>query len=181
MNDFFHWQLCMPWECLKRVQKKRKIKSISNDRHTIICVLLVKIIQRVCLRVKRHQFPGSDQQESWSISPEWWLIQKVGGQLRGSRGAHRAKPQARKCLGSAGHPRLLLSLQTEVWRLPLYGVFGNVFMSQVVLLSQQPPQNMANQGLKGTNGILGEEPQIYTSTKRALITKLRTMNKTVTS
>ena len=35
---------------------------------------------------------------------------------------------------------------------------------------------MVNQGIKGTNGIPGEEPQIYTSTKRALITKSRTMN-----
>ena len=58
---------------LKRVQKKRKIKSIRDD-NTQSSVLFGQNYPvsfspfSAWHRVKRYQFPGSDQQESWWIS-----------------------------------------------------------------------------------------------------------------
>ena len=110
MTSFTDNYVCLE-NVKKRAPKKRKIKSIRDDRHTTICVILVKIIHWVFLH---FQLDTGQKDTSFQAQtgrkvdefPERWLIQTVGGQLWGPRGAHRAKPQARKCLGSAGHPRL---------------------------------------------------------------------------
>ena len=59
-----------------------------------------------------------------------------GGSVMRLQGSPQSQTSGPEMLGQRWPPStLLLSLQTEVWCLPLYGVFGNIFMNQTVLLS----------------------------------------------
>lgn len=129
-------------------QRKSKIKSIMGS-HTVICVTWVKKLSSKCVSIfslklgtlNGHHFPGTDQQQSWQISPEWWLRWNVGVNYEAPR--ERAEPNLDPEMPGEPWPPLtphkpgfcFPCRQTSGAFLFMISAFGNIFIKQKVLLS----------------------------------------------